>query len=182
MAARGRGHFAGSGFAGRSGKAKRQTEWLSLTTNFVDFTASEFLSLGSFTQAQLAAVVPCTITRIVGMFIVAADTNFITNQIFSGAIGGMVITEAARTVAITSRPAPFTDAGDDMWFFHRYFGMVIDDRATDSDVINSINYPIDSRGQRRVEDGEAIVFSAEGGGETDGFDVALYLRMLVKLH
>ena len=111
---------------------------------------------------------------------VAADTNFITNQVSSGAVAGCTVREDARASGVF--PNPFSDAGDDMWFYHQFFASVIDDRGTDSDLLMSQNYPVDSKAQRKVADGDSIVFVGQGGGESDGFDVALFVRVLLKLH
>ncbi len=41
---------------------------------------------------------------------------------------------------------------------------------------------VDSKAQRKIVDGDALIFPVQGGNEADGFDVALYLRILLKLH
>ncbi len=41
---------------------------------------------------------------------------------------------------------------------------------------------VDSKAQRKVIDGDKIMIMANGGGESDGFDIAVYLRFLLKLH
>ena len=159
---------------------KRLTQWISVkSAGFVDFTASEQRVVVGFSQAALAPFVPCTIIRTVGLLIVAADLNFITNQIFLGAVGAVVVREAARVGGAV--PFPFTDSGDDVWFYHQFFGMQIDDR-TDSDIKVSERYNISSKGQRKLVDGDALLFNAEGGGEADGFDLAIMVRVLLKLH
>ncbi|MBW6325916.1 hypothetical protein, partial [Pseudomonas aeruginosa] len=78
-------------------------------------------------------------------------------------------------------PDSFAAASDDVWFWHQYFAARFDDRS-DSDLLVSQNFMIDSKAQRKVVDGDAIVFAGQGGGESDGFDIALYVRMLLKLH
>ncbi len=169
-------------FHSNSGMARaprRLTQWISKTVNFTDFTAAQTLQLMSFSQAELAGFVPCTLIRTVGMMVVAADTNFITNQIYSGAVGACLVRDDAR--AANAIPDPFDEASDDVWFWHQFFAAVIDDRA-DSDLVVSQNFVVDSKAQRKIVDGDAIVFSGQGGGEADGFDVALYLRVLLKLH
>ena len=158
---------------------KRLTQWVALTAGFLDFTASQQRVVVGLSQAALAPFVPCTVIRTVGLLVVAADLNFITNQIFTGAVGGCVVREAARGGSAV--PFPFTDAGDDVWFWHQFFAMQIDDR-TDSDIKVSERYNISSKGQRKLVDGDALLFNAEGGGEADGFDLGLFVRVLLKLH
>ena len=158
---------------------RRATNWISKTVNFTDFTAAQSVNLITFSQTELANFVPCTVIRTVGLLVVAADLNFITNQIYSGAVGGCLIREDAR--AAGASPDAFNDAGDDVWFWHQFFAATIDDRA-DSDLVISQNFMIDSKAQRKVVDGDAIMFNGQGGNEADGFDVALFLRILLKLH
>ncbi len=165
-------------FSGGS-SPRRLTQWIAKTVNFTDFTAAQTLQLMSFSQAELAGFVPCTIIRTVGMLVVSADTNFITNQIYSGAVGSCLVRDDAR--AANAIPDPFDEASDDVWFWHQFFAAVVDDRS-DSDLVLSQNFMVDSKAQRKVVDGDAIVFAGQGGGEADGFDVALYIRLLLKLH
>ncbi len=161
---------------------RRSTAWVQFqSAGFVDHTASQHATLATMTQAQLERFVPCTITRTVGLMVVSADTDFITNQVYSGAAGACVVREEARAAGIGSLPQPFGSAEDEMWFWHQYFAEVFDDRA-DSDLRLSTHYKIDSKAQRKVSDGDAIVFTGQGGGEADGFDVNLMVRMLLKLH
>ena len=161
------------------GGQRRLTEWVALTANFLDFTAAQSQIVGVVEASFLRDFLPCTIIRTVGMMVVAADFNFITNQTYAGAVGGCIVREDARTAG--ALPDPFTDAGDDVWFWHQFFAARIDDRS-DSDLLVSQNFKVDSKGQRKMKDGDVIVFMGEGGNESDGFDVALYVRMLLKLH
>ncbi len=163
----------------QGGGRRRLTEWISGKVNFTDLTSSGGGPLVTFSQAELRDFVPCTIIRTVGLLVVAADTNFITNQIYSGAAGGCVVREDAR--AAGALPDAFSNSGDDIWFWHQFFAATIDDRA-DSDLVVSQNFIVDSKAQRKMVDGDALVFMVEGGGEADGFDAALYLRILLKLH
>ena len=176
MARRYAGHRT-SAIAGA--KPRRSTEWISGTVDWTDSTAGQSQILLAFSQAALADFVPCTIVRTVGILGVAADLNFITNQLFIGACGGCLVREDARIAAAT--PDAFTNAGDDVWFWHQFFAMQIDDRG-DVDIKNSEIYSIDSRAQRKVVDGDAIIFNLNGGSSSDGFDATLMVRLLLKLH
>ncbi len=129
--------------------ARRQTEWISGSTNFRDHTAAESTNFINFTQTTLRDFVPCTIIRTVGVMYHAADLNFITNQIYIGAVGGCVVRQEALTSGITAMPLPFGGAGDDIWFWHQFFAATYDDRA-DSDLRVSEHFVIDSKGSRKV--------------------------------
>ncbi len=178
MATNSRGRGRASAYGARSG-TRRQTEWISGTINYTDFTAGQSTTLIQFSQAVLRDFVPCTIVRTLGLMSVAFDTEFITNQAYTGALGGCLIREEARAAGVV--PDPFEEAGSDFWFLHQFFAGKLDDR-TDVDLIVHQNYMVDSKAQRKIVDGDALVFQVQGGGETDGFDVALMLRILLKLH
>ena len=91
---------AGQGRSSRFvGSARRSTEWISATVNFTDFTASQSQNLLLLDRAILADLVPFTITRTVGIMVVSFDANFITNQTYSGAVGGCVVTDRASVTA-----------------------------------------------------------------------------------
>ncbi len=122
---------------------RRQTEWIAATVNFTDLTASEIANVISFSQVALADLVPFTIIRTVGVMTVAFDTNFITNQIISGAAGLQVVGDDARASGVASMASPFADAADDSWFYHQFFHGVVDDRA-DSDILLSQSMVIDN--------------------------------------
>ncbi len=156
-------------FGGRS-SPRRQTEWIAATVNFTDLTASEIANLISFSQAALVDLVPFTIIRTVGVVTVAHDVNFITNQTITGAVGLQVVGDDARASGVASMASPFADAADDSWFYHQFFHSIIDDRA-DSDLVVSHSMVIDSKAQRKVVDGQAIVFLAEGWDSVNHFEI-----------
>ncbi len=159
--------------------SKRATEWISKATTWIDVTASESQVMGSFSQAFFADFTLCTVIRTVGMLGIAFDLNFISNQVYAGAAGICMVREDAR--AANAVPDPFTNASDDVWFYHQFFAGQLDDR-TDVDIRMDSHFVIDSKAQRKIVDGDAMMFMVEGGGETDGFDAIMQVRLLLKLH
>ncbi len=165
-----------------SSAPKRSTAWVTFkTAGFIDHSAAGHLVIASMSKADLEKFVPCTITRTVGLVVVSADTDFITNQIYGGAIGCCVVREEARLVGASAVPQPFTGADEEMWLYHQFFAEVFDDRS-DSDLRLTTHYKVDSKAQRKVSDGDAIIFTSQGAGLADGFDVNVMVRMLLKLH
>ena len=156
---------------------RRQTQWIALTVNWTNFSASTFVNMGQFAQAQLVNLVPFTIVRTVGICCVSIDPNPILNQDFSMAFGGCV----AREQSGNQLPAPFANADSDAWFWHQFAAMEYE-TDTGGDNVISMQIPVDSKAQRKVSDGDKISFLAQGGSAADGFEAALYLRILLKLH
>ena len=147
--------------------------------DWTDFTAGQFRQLASFTQADLAEIVPFTITRTVGLLMTSIDFDPILNQDYSGAAGFAVCNERARATLAT--PFPFTAAGDDTFFYHQFFADQLESGGGGDQLMTKV-WTIDSKAQRKVEDGQGIAFNCQGGGSSDGFDVFLAVRMLCKLH
>jgi len=163
-----------------AGVPRRETEWISGSIDWNDFTASQNKNLVSFTQAELRDLVPFTIVRTVGLVVYSRDFDTITNQDFLGAVGGGVVQESARATA-GAVPNPFSDAENDLWFYHQFFAAQYEG-SSGVDLQISQQFMIDSKAQRKVVDGEAIIFRGEGGGGSDGFDLTFMIRLLCKLH
>ncbi len=161
------------------GKSRRSTEWISATVDWTDFTAAQARTTLSFSQAELRDFVPCTIVRTVGLLAVSADFDFITNQSFLGASGACLVRDDARIAG--ALPEAFGEAGNDIWWWHQFFAMQVES-SSGVDLKLSETYMVDSKAQRKVVDGDAIVFMSQGGGGSDGFDLSLMVRILLKLH
>jgi len=135
-----------------------------------------------FSAAVLEDLVPFTITRTVGMVAIATDADFITNQDMFGALGAKVVDERARVAGGGSLARPLTEIVDDGWYLHQaLLGFTESVVTANADFMSSLTFPFDSRAQRKVSDGEAIVFSIQNGG-TDAFQAAIIMRFLAKLH
>jgi len=168
--------------AGRGGSLRRKTEWISIFGALSDLTETSSRVRLAFSQATLAPLVPFTITRTILSWQTAVDAGFITDQDWFVAIGGLVVREPARVVGITAMQTPLSDAGDDGWFLHWTSTAFLEEVLTsNAAVMTSQMHHIDSRAQRKVEDGDAIVFVEEVLG-SDAVQTAALVRMLCKLH
>jgi len=105
-----------------------------------------------------------TIRRTRGLISVTSDQDTILEEI-NGAVGMVVVSDAAAAVGIAALPTPVTDASDDGWFVWIPFSQTtVGTNATAvaaglADV--SVRYPYDSKAMRRVEEGSTIVVIAE---------------------
>ena len=99
-----------------------------------------------------------------------------------GAMGAMVVQEEARAVGITALSGPISEEQDDAWFLYQSFATPI--KFSDATGTRNISqtWNFDSKAQRKVEDGQAIVFMVENGSATDGLEFLMKLRILVKMH
>ncbi len=98
-----------------------------------------------------------------------------------GAIGGMVVQETARAAGIASLPTPISEEFDDQFFLYQgFFAGANSSAGTQIDGIRV--YPFDSKAQRRVESGQAVVFTVENASAGAGLFYTWKFRMLIKLH
>jgi len=168
------GHTSGVRLSGQ----RRATEWIALSVPWQSQLGGKDL-IAFFTQAELEALVPFTITRTVGIFGWAHDEDFILDQDVYGAIGFAVVRENARSVGGGAVPGPLTNVGDDVWYLHRFFSGFVESINTASGGTNLI---LDSRAQRKVVDGDALIFMSELDGTSDDIEQCLGVRILCKLH
>jgi len=113
-----------------------------------------------------------TIRRTVGGILVRSD-QVAAAESFSGAVGALIITDAAAAIGSTAIPGPVTEADDDGWFLWQGF-------AGEQGINSSKEswwFPFDSRAMRRVSEGFQIAFVLETAGAdglTFSFVVSLY--------
>ncbi len=93
-----------------------------------------------------------------------------------------VVSEPARIVGVTAVPAPILDEDSDLFFVYQ---PVVSDILVATAVGHAQAgrvFEFDSRAQRKVEDGQAIVVSLENASAAHGAQYIVKFRMLLKLH
>ncbi len=163
-------------FAGRSG-SRRATEWFASSdvTAPTALPAASFVLLSTLSAGQLAKR-PFTVTRTVGSIFVSSDQAAAVEKPF-GAMGMIVVSDKASATGATAIPDPITDEGSDEWFAYRFFAA-----ENHSNFEGTAEFQFDSRGQRRVEDGEDIAVLVSNAAAAAGLDFILKFRILVKLN
>ena len=156
----------------------RLTEWI----GSANVTAPTVLPAGSFvlsqslTAAELAKR-PFTITRFVGSIYVRSDQIAVRETPF-GAVGGIVVSDKAVTTGATAVPDPITQESSDEWFMYQSYAVAGVNSASEPPLMA---YPFDSRGQRKVQDGDDVVIVVSNASAANGVEFILKFRMLVKL-
>jgi len=136
----------------------------------------------SLTGAQVSLLAPFTIVRTVGFVAVKSDQVAATES-FIGALGALVVTESARVAGVASIPTPVTEMSDEMWFLFQGFQGGIEFLDATGTQNGYRIFHFDSKAQRKVQDGEAIVFMLENGAASGvGLQFWLQFRMLLKTH
>ncbi len=166
------------------GGQRRQTFWLATQSAavFTNLGGSTKAITHSFTGAQVSALAPFTIVRTVGLLYIRTPVATAADEVQLGGLGHMIVTELARAAGIASIPSPVTDASDDMWYQFLYFGnsfrfvSAIGEQSSDGRV-----FMFDSKAQRKVEDGMAIVSVMENIGG-NALEFWVNYRTLIKTH
>jgi len=156
----------------------RLTEWLgqSFATDATTLAASSGVIHASLSATGLAKR-PFTVTRTVGLFSVMSDQ--------AGAIehpllvcGAMVVSEKAVATGFVAVPDPVTEVDSDEWFLYQALSGPTATALTNNGV-EQVHF--DSRAQRKVQDGEDIVFMVANPNAVDGARFWFQFRVLVKL-
>ena len=162
----------------------RQVAWASLvSTSATAVPGSSAVLLASFTSAALVdgGLSPGTLIRVRGLLTVYSD-QIAANEIWHGAIGLAVVSDAARAAGIASLPTPITEANTDFWQTWRpYGGRFSFITGAGFEAQGATNYEIDSKAMRKIKPGDAIVLVAEQGAAV-GSDLIVDMRLLFKYH
>jgi len=169
--ARRRGNFT-------SRAPRRLTDWqLGFITNaYVTVPANSKVLLASITAAMLATVAPATIIRTRGIVSVTSDQAAAVEEQLGG-IGLTFVSELARAAGVASIPGPVSDFGWEGWFVHQFFAQK---QQLGANANMSQVYEIDSRAMRKFDDDSGLALVAENIDTTEGLDIAVFLRILVK--
>ncbi len=156
----------------------RLTEWFAGVPSEIALGGASFIVASSLNAAGLAKR-PFTVTRTVGLLAVRSDQVVATEFPF-GALGLIVVSDKAVATGATAIPDPITEQASDEWFLYQAF---VADGAQNVGAGQRVSqYVIDSRAQRKVQQGEDIaVVVANGAAAALGISFVLNFRMLVKL-
>ena len=159
-------------------KAKRMSEWLAFTSNTSLVVAANTSALFlSFSQVNLAALIPFTIVRVHGLIGWRSDQSAAVEEPI-GAFGMAIVKEPARAIGITAIPTPIDEAADDGWFMYQYLHSFIQGN-TNSDDLRLFEF--DSKSMRMLEDGDSIVAVVENSSNV-GASFNVQARILALLH
>jgi len=170
--------------SGRRGGPRRETEWAALVATGAGTiaTASTKLILNTFSASALSVLVPTTVIRMRGLLSHKSDQAAQTEE-YAGAVGAVIVRDDARNIGITALPGPLSASGDDVWLWHQFYTGEF--RFADASGIVPIAeniIVIDSKAQRKIVDGDAIVIIAESASFGLGVSLKFFARLLFKLH
>ena len=161
---------------------RRKTVWLASldSTTITTLAAATAVLDQAFNGSQITSLGPLTIVRTIGTLWVKTDQVAATEIPF-GALGMSVVSEQARVAGVASIPTPITDEASDLFFVYKAWAasLLLADATGVATYVD--RYDFDSRAQRKVQDGEAIVITLENASSVHAIGYVLKYRMLVKL-
>ncbi len=164
-----------------SSRPLREVEWAFVEFGSTNVGASPVL-LASFASAGTSDLLgPSTIVRTRGMFHVISDQQAAVETIL-GAFAMEVVSDSARAAGVGSIPTPFTQGADEGFFVYQPYAQAAEGFATGEPGAEGLSYMVDSKAQRKLEPGEAIVLTAENSTNHSGCTIFGVLRLLLKLH
>ncbi len=159
-------------------RQRRETLWVGFTPTETTFTATGGTLLFSLSAAGLA-LRPFTIVRTRLNLYIRSD-QVAAREIQSGAVGVAVVSEQAEAIGISAIPTPVTDLESDLWLL---WTIVQSSSTAGSDGgVDGKGMEIDSKAMRKVADGDQVVVVGELSGLSNGFQLTVGGRMLLKLH
>ena len=163
--------------------SRRATEWAGGAgpTTLTVLAATTKLLDSSFSEATLARLVPATIVREHMTLYVKSDQIAASENPF-GSVGSAVVSEQARVAGAASLPGPDTNDASDLWYLHgRWSAVIVFGTAVGLETSAGRVFQFDSKAQRKVEDGSAIVTMIENI-TAFGVQYLIQQRTLFKLH
>ncbi len=161
-------------------RLKRKTFWVASG----DITGGTALAAGAAILDQSITwsdeLGPATIVRTRGTLWVSVDQIAATEEPF-GAIGFSVVKNAAAVAGVASVPTPITEESDDSFFLWQAFCASIRLSSAVGITFPSFErYDLDSKAQRKIQQGDTIVATLENANATAGLIYILKFRMLIK--
>ncbi len=162
---------------------RRKVTWFASVDQTVEQNLAAATSVLSQSITGSANDAPFTIARTRGMLICKSD-QVVAARFPFGALGFSVVSDQALAIGITALPLPIADEVSDLFFVYQTWYAGIDVLSSVGFVGSDMwaRFDFDSKAQRKVEPGQAIVVVMENAATTGGVDFILKFRMLIKLH
>ncbi len=162
------------------GKSDRLMVWILVAATDAAVGASSSVLLATLNAAALA-LRPFTLVRTRLLVSWLSDQTAATEEP-TGAIGEIVVSQAAAAAGVGSIPTPVTEGDGDFWVWqalqdHFIFGTAVGFRAQ-----QARQYIIDSKSMRKVGVDEDMALVVENDHVAHGAIVGVKGRILIKLH
>jgi len=146
-----------------------------ISSTAVVVPANSSVLLGSLVPSNVN--IDETQLRVIGSATIESDASGLETQV--GAVGLIVVSNAALAAGVASIPKPATDIDDDGWFCHAQFAQ--QGQTVSLSPTASHSYPFNSKAKRIVQDGEGIAIMVENIHASFGFEISLQFRILSRV-
>ena len=165
--------------AGRS-RSRRETSWIGIAASTTTLDTGVAALVSSLNAAALA-LRPFTIVRT--YLSIFYGTDNIANESRLGGVGMAVVSDQASAVGVTAVPTPMTELGSDLWYLHQVcLGRTVFSTAAAFDAVGGVQYHIDSKAMRKVNNDQDLILVAESDATQSGAIFNMAGRFLIKEH
>ena len=161
------------------GRRSANKSWAAtVPTGLTAVAAGTKVLLGGFSLSN--SNIDETILRVRGLFTCSTDQNA-QSETQVGAFGLILVTDLAAAAGAASIPGPVTDRADDGWFVWQAIVQDFLWGSAVASIMRGVQYPIDSKAKRKVQEGQQVAIMVENSSSTTGFNCGTALRMLSML-
>ncbi len=153
------------------GGLRQRTAWSRIIGTTTTIPAASKVIVGAF----VTLIDELTIRRTLVSVRVTSDQA--TQEVQSGAFGMYVASDAAVAVGASALLGPVTDLEDEVWFVWKPF---LQEQVGEGSSITSKGelYEVDSRGQRKLFEGQQAVLMVENSDAVTGLQVQIAVSLL----
>ncbi len=171
-----------SGFVRRSGRMRRETEWIGLAAVSNTLSAGSTAVLSASLNAAALALRPFTVVRTRGIFQLRTDQSA-ASEFYHAGFGICVVSDQAIAVGVSAVPTPETEQASDLWFVYEELAAEFElGDATGFQSNAGMLAHFDSKAMRRVNGDQDVAIVKETSAVSLGAIAMHSGRMLVKLH
>jgi len=164
-----------TGRVASAGFNRRKTRWVGSSSP--DGTTSLAANTISFDQQFTAGEEPETLVRTRGLLLVQSD-QVAAREEAMGALGMAVVRVTAAAIGVTAIPAPIDEISDDVWYLWEPWVCAQNAAGTTAGIWK---FPFDSKAQRKLVDGDAMVAVVQNADDAFGVEYELVFRQLLML-
>ena len=170
-------------FSGRSRAPQRQIANFGLTAEIDGLTTVIGIAKAAYSFfVVLGNTDAATLVRSRGSVIIRASAAAAGDSLVRGAFGMIVVSEDAANIGVTALPGPLSDIEND-WYVWAPFTMAFDNTLTEFDSAYFDRVVFDSRGMRKLKQGDGLVsiLEVESDLAGDSIDSTVSFRQQFKL-
>ncbi len=164
---------------GHRSSRKRLTSWIGMADQlYTPVPSNTKVLIQIFDPFSSAGIPRPTVVRNRGMVSIIPNQSG-ADLSYGGAFGIGVVTDEAVAAGVASVPGPVTDSDWQGWLAWQSFAYRLDFDTGAGKLLISNDFELDSKGMRKMGDGETLVMVAES--QVGAFDIFAGIRTLLML-